>query len=208
MIRAAGISSQDRVLEIGCGTGEYARKIHELAGATVTGVDLSPKFIELASRQATSEKLSFHVGDVLRLPFSDGIFDVVCGNGIIHHIPEKKELFEEIQRVLAKDGRIVFLEPNLTNPLVFLIYKTRLRKFVDFDPLEMAFTGRTVDTWLKKFGLRQRRITPVDFVLPNTPAKLVSLNLWLSNLLERIPWVRGISQSLLIFARKREGGVV
>lgn len=95
-----------RLLEVGCGMGtdllQFAR-----GGAKVTGVDLTPRSIEI-SRQHLSvygEVGDFANADCERLPFADASFDVVYSNGVLHHTPDTATAVREIHRVLRHGGR-------------------------------------------------------------------------------------------------------
>jgi ubiquinone/menaquinone biosynthesis C-methylase UbiE len=94
-----------RVLDVGCGQGidvaRYAR-----AGANVTGVDLTPRHVELARRHAEALGLSPEIveGDAESLPFDDAVFDRVSSNGVLHHTPDMPAALREIRRVLVPGG--------------------------------------------------------------------------------------------------------
>src|SRR5258708_30383910 len=76
---AAGLVPSTRVLDLGCGIGGPARYLAATFGCMVTGVDLSPGFIEaanyLTARCGLSDRVTFQVGDALHLPFEDPAFD-------------------------------------------------------------------------------------------------------------------------------------
>jgi 2-polyprenyl-3-methyl-5-hydroxy-6-metoxy-1,4-benzoquinol methylase len=94
-----------RLLEIGCGMGtdllQFAR-----GGANVTGVDLTPRSIEI-SRQHFSlygVQGDFALADCETLPFTDESFDVVYSNGVLHHTPDTAGAIREVHRVLRPGG--------------------------------------------------------------------------------------------------------
>jgi SAM-dependent methyltransferase len=108
-----------RVLEYGCGTGsrsfELARR-----GAEVVGIDISPVGVAKAAERAVAEgleSLSFTVMDAANMTFPDGSFDMVIGEGILHHL-DLEQSFSEIARVLRPDGRAIFQEPLGHNPAI------------------------------------------------------------------------------------------
>jgi ubiquinone/menaquinone biosynthesis C-methylase UbiE len=100
----AGTAGLD-VLDVGCGQGidlaRYAR-----AGANVTGVDLTPRHVELARAHLAASGLPATVvqGDAERLPFDDDSFDRVSSNGVLHHTPDIEAALREIRRVLRPGG--------------------------------------------------------------------------------------------------------
>lgn len=106
-----------RVLEYGCGTGGHSLEIARLGGL-VTGIDISAVGIEMAAQKAAAEGLTgatYAVMDAENLEFPDGSFDVVIGEGILHHLNLERS-YREISRVLAPGGRAIFMEPLGHNP--------------------------------------------------------------------------------------------
>src|SRR5262249_34545218 len=101
------------VLDVGCGQGvdvvEYAR-----AGAHVTGIDLTPRHVELARQNLESLGLAAHIveGDAERLPFADESFDRVSSNGVLHHTPNIEAALRELWRVLKQCGEARILVYN------------------------------------------------------------------------------------------------
>jgi ubiquinone/menaquinone biosynthesis C-methylase UbiE len=98
------------VLEIGCGLGtdllQFAR-----AGAHVTGVDLTPRAVELTSRRFDVYGVEgrFQVEDAEELSFLDDTFDLVYSNGVLHHTPNTQKAVDEIRRVLKPGGRVIVM---------------------------------------------------------------------------------------------------
>ena len=99
-----------RALEIGAGTGFFALNLRQ-AGVLdeVYVTDISPGMVEAAKRNA--ERLGFTIegrtADAERLPYEDGMFDIVVGHAVIHHLPDVEQAFREMLRVLRPGGRVV-----------------------------------------------------------------------------------------------------
>src|SRR6266478_3719504 len=96
-----------RLLEIGCGMGtdllQFAR-----GGAKVTGVDLTPRSIEISRQhlKVYGERGDFAITDGEHLPFASESFDVVYSNGVLHHTPDTAGAVREIHRVLRPGGQV------------------------------------------------------------------------------------------------------
>jgi len=195
---------QVHVLELGCGTGELAAELAQLTNAAVTGVDLSPQFIAKAAAAHRIRGLQFMVADLTKPPpeLERRRYDYIVGNGILHH------LFHQLGPALtmAKEwlrpgGKIVFWEPNIANPYVYLIFSyPSLRKLARLEPDEMAFSGRYIKALLQRVGYHNVRVDPRDFLLPNIPAPLVGTVAKIGDVVERFPVVRLAAQSLFIRA--------
>ena len=107
-----------RVLELGCGDGENARKIASLGAAFVRGVDVSEKFVRRAKQHEVPGRLEFAVSDATQ-PFPDK-FDVIVGRSILHHIEYRSVVRRLYDENLSPGGLMVFMEPLGSNPLIRL----------------------------------------------------------------------------------------
>jgi ubiquinone/menaquinone biosynthesis C-methylase UbiE len=94
-----------RVLDVGCGQGIDVYR-YALAGAQATGIDLTPRHVELARAHLAAMELEAEIleGDAEELPFEDAAFDRVSSNGVLHHTPDMPAALREILRVLKPGG--------------------------------------------------------------------------------------------------------
>lgn len=91
-----------KILELGGGEGYLAKRINEI-GHDVTSIDLNPRFPQdFPVQKANAEKLDF----------SDESFDVVFSSHVVAHIADPKKVFDELKRVLKKDGIIIHIVPS------------------------------------------------------------------------------------------------
>ncbi len=200
--------SEDRqrvhILEIGCGLGEMAHQLVLLTGAQVTGVDLSPGFIGQAKNSYQHNGLEFIVSDLSReLPASDAArYDYIVGNGILHHLYHNLDSFlPALARWLKPDGCLIFWEPNLVNPYVWLIFSVPVfRRMANLEPDEMAFTSDFIRRKLMTAGFSNIRVCTRDFLLPNTPKCLVTAAITSGRWLERVPFLNRMAQSIFFVA--------
>jgi ubiquinone/menaquinone biosynthesis C-methylase UbiE len=201
IINIAGIKADWNLLEIGCGTGEYAGVISKKTGAKIIGNDINPDFIAAAVKNK-NENLDFIVGDATALDFNSQRFDLIYGNGILHHIVNRDKLFSGFAGLLKPDGKIAFIEPNIFNPAVMLIFSRFFKRFFHLDPDEAAFLRSRIRKELESAGFKNVLVKPIDFILPVTPKFLVKLNIVINNVFEKIPLVREMSQSIIIYAER------
>ena len=99
-----------RLLEIGFGTGTDLLQFAQ-GGALVTGVDLTPRSIEIVrSRFAIyDQRGEFLIGDGENLSFPDESFDVVYSFGVLHHTPDTARAIREVRRVLRPGGQAIVM---------------------------------------------------------------------------------------------------
>ena len=107
-----GVAVDERVLDVGCGSGVVTREIAKRVGARglAVGLDLSPALLvvarELAQEADLGDRIEFREGSVLQLPFPDSSFDVVLCVTVLSHVPGGEAAIPELARVLRPGGRI------------------------------------------------------------------------------------------------------
>ncbi|MFA5891467.1 MAG: class I SAM-dependent methyltransferase [Actinomycetota bacterium] len=119
LLARVGDTSGMRVLDCGCGAGELTIPI-AAGGSVVTAFDVSPESVRLMRERAARDGLRAPDGVVAsmeRLPFAPSTFDVAVGKSILHHV-EIGPAMDEVRRVLIHGGRGVFLENQVTNPVL------------------------------------------------------------------------------------------
>ena len=105
-----------KILDFGCGAG-WLSKILSSEGYDVTGIDVSASLIRSARESCSKD--SFIVGDCMKLPFDDGVFDWIVGSAILHHLDTDQALVE-CHRVASSGGILLLMEPNKLNPIAAL----------------------------------------------------------------------------------------
>jgi SAM-dependent methyltransferase len=97
-----------RVLDIGCGPGDYAAELLR-RGADVVAVDVTPRMVEI-TREKVGDRATVLRADVEQpLDFAaDGEFDVALAALMLDYIDDWRPLFRELSRVLKAEGRFVF----------------------------------------------------------------------------------------------------
>jgi len=107
----AALGSGADVLDLGSGSGmdAFVAGLHVTETGTVTGIDMTSAQVETANDLAADtgfHNLTFREGYIETLPFEDASFDAVISNGVINLSAEKREVFEEANRVLEPGGRL------------------------------------------------------------------------------------------------------
>jgi ubiquinone/menaquinone biosynthesis C-methylase UbiE len=99
----------ERCLDVGCGSGNLAELLAG-AGALVTGIDLSPRLVEVAREraQAGGYDIDYRVGDAERLDAEDAGFDKVVSSVAMIFAPDHDAAARELARVTRPGGRLAF----------------------------------------------------------------------------------------------------
>ena len=103
LIELLAPQKDEKVLDIGCGTGDLANELYE-HGINVIGIDYAESMVEQA--QQKYPHIRFEVGDITQLPYEDE-FDAILSNAVLHWIKSPKLALESIYQSLQSGGRFV-----------------------------------------------------------------------------------------------------
>jgi SAM-dependent methyltransferase len=100
---ASGVAAGDRVLDVGCGTGELLAHLHGL-GLHVAGADVAPAMVERARARAAGADV--RVARAEALPWLDETFDLVTAVNVLHIVDDPDVALAELVRVCAVGGHV------------------------------------------------------------------------------------------------------
>ena len=103
---------KDGILEISCGTGQFAEYLKELGFDKYHGVDFSEKAIELARKRVEKLKRRFHVANILEEAAYKYKKEVVIAMEVLEHIKDDHKVFEN----LPSGTVIIFSVPSFDDP--------------------------------------------------------------------------------------------
>lgn len=142
-----------RVLDFGCGHGQYAIRFATL-GHQVSACDRSSGQVAMAGKKAKEAgvKIDFHALESSALPFASNEFDLIYAINVFHHITDPKvvlHIVSEMQRVLKPGGMFILHDVNVRNPLFrfYMTYVFPLLKSID-DGTEVWLSPRQLKTEL------------------------------------------------------------
>jgi len=161
LVKKLNISSRNKVLDVGCGTGRLALKLADKVDHVI-GIDPSPQRVEIARRKLTKlnpKNVTFELGssdDIGR--YGEDVFDVVYMNAVFHWINDKEEALNNIYRALKPGGKLGIYTRDKDNPFkVKIIAKEVLRRAGIIDEgVDSSAPVNTVelDSLLRKSGFR------------------------------------------------------
>lgn len=186
MIRtAAGQYLQGRVLEDGCGVGQYLARL-EQDGARVAGLEYELE----RCREAYQKSSRVVCGAGEQLPFPENTFDLVLSHEVLEHVHNDRQAVEEIVRVLKTNGRLIVFVPNRGYPFethgIYWRgqYRFGNRLFVNYLPRK----------WRNKLAPHVRVYSrhDLDTLFGKLPVKVVQRTIIFGgydNIIARMPWL-------------------
>ena len=141
--------SPRRVLDVGCGCGFHDMLMAEKPGVdAVTGIDYSPKSIEMAARFYAHPKVSRRVEDIATMPKSEE-YDLVASFQVIEHLTDPTQFLRNCARQVRHGGWVAAVTPNrlrLSNRVRLLVGgRAQLgdpQHFREYVPAEIIEVGR------------------------------------------------------------------
>jgi len=112
LVEALAPQATDRLLDVGCGSGQFAVAVAPLV-ARVVGVDLTPAMLDRARAQQAAAgvaNVEWLQADSVALPLADDAFDIVTSRSMLHHAADPAATLAEMRRVCAAGGRIAVLD--------------------------------------------------------------------------------------------------
>jgi SAM-dependent methyltransferase len=161
-----------RVLDAGCGPGVYAQEL--LArGARVTAGDIAQRMVELARERLGTRAEVMTLDLSVRLPFGDGLFDMVNAPLCLDYIRDWDHVFAEFARVLKPGGQVVMSAGHPGHDAEYFM----TGRYFEVEPVQAVWGG-----FGEKFVMNCYRRPLADFV--NAPLRA---GLVLEQLLEPLP---------------------
>jgi ubiquinone/menaquinone biosynthesis C-methylase UbiE len=136
VVAASKVNKNDKVLDIGCGTGLLSLKFLKKTSCFVTGVDSSPEMLSIIKNKikklGIEENVSCRLEDAENLTFFDESFDVVASTVTLHHVKNKYPTIRKIHSMLKPGGRFVLgdLDMDTTGKLTDLRRLSRILNYL------------------------------------------------------------------------------
>jgi len=195
-------NNKKNVLEIGCGTGLFTKELAKTDNKIIA-IDISRELIEKAQKKLLGlDNVLFKIENAYNTSFENNYFDFIVGSSALHHL-EVDAALKEFFRLLKPGGQLMFTEPNMLNPQIFLQKNIPfLKKLAGDSPDETAFLKRPLVKKMSSSGFTDIIINPFDFLHPAIPKPLIPLFEKMSFVFERLTILKEIAGSLLITAKK------
>lgn len=104
-----------RVLDIGCGMGQFVAHCAQQGALKVIGADISNKMIEYAKQNNKDENTEFICSAIEDLQFESQSFDLIVSSLVLHYVKDYREVVSNIHRWLHTEGIFIF---SIEHPMV------------------------------------------------------------------------------------------
>jgi ubiquinone/menaquinone biosynthesis C-methylase UbiE len=115
---ARDLPEGSRVLEVAPGPGYFAIEMAKFRKYSVTGLDISKTFIEIARKNAAQAGTTadFRLGNASSMPFGDASFDLIVCRAAFKNFSEPVKALSEMRRVLSSSGRALIIDLRRDTP--------------------------------------------------------------------------------------------
>lgn len=112
LVEWAEISSEAAILDVACGTGEFAKLLlAKNPQQPITGIDISESMLEIAKDKLQAySNVNLHNTSVTSLPFADESFDIVICASAFHYFESPQLALSQMKRVLKPQGKLIILD--------------------------------------------------------------------------------------------------
>ena len=139
LVEQMELDPRQHVLDVGCGIGGAARFIASKVGCRVTGIDLTPEYVEVARelsrRTNLQDRVGFEIASALSMPLKDQSFDAAITFHVAMNIKDRAALYREIGRVLMPGARFCVYDV-MKGPVAGLEYPVPWAESADTSHLE------------------------------------------------------------------------
>ncbi len=165
------LKPNQRVLEVGCGTGVFLPLLARAVGpgGHVVGIDHAPDFVDQARQRVVNlglaDVVAVEQADIYRLPFPDASFDAAHCERVLMHLDDPTAALREMRRVVVPGGRIVAAETDWRGARLDHPDSDGLNLLLDrwMTGTRNPLMGLELNRRFAEAGLIQRVVTPVTF---------------------------------------------
>ena len=121
--------NEQKILYVGIGTGADLELI-DFANYDITAIDFSPDMLAIAKSKFKHSAINFLEMDAQKLIFEDDTFDYIVASLILSVVPDENKCFQEMIRVLKKDGKILIFDKFALKNQKSTLLKKLFRPFI------------------------------------------------------------------------------
>jgi len=163
VVKLSNIKKDQKVLDIGCGTGLLSLKFLEKAECFITGIDRSPEMLTIFTgkikKRGLSERINCKLEDAKILKFNRNSFDVVASKVTLHHLKNKYPTIKKIHDIIKPKGRFVLgdIDIDTTGDIADPKRLLRLLEWLN-EEFVLALTQGGIETFSRMYDNAKKHI--------------------------------------------------
>jgi len=179
--RIAGLKKGSIVLDLGCGTGNYAIELKKKTSAEVYGLDPSAGMIKVSRSKELGKAINWYVSVAESLPFASEFFDCIFASQVWHHIQDKQKAADECHRVLKRGSPLIvrtISHEQLMKRMVFKFFPEILSSQLEVYPTTKEFRecfGKAGFSSVEIHPYQLKRHIPPEFFIEIAKKKICSM---------------------------------
>lgn len=148
-------NNYDIILDLGCGAGFISNEVAKHNNKSkIVAIDKSYVAINKAKRMFENSKISFLEGDMCQIPLEDNSVNLVLCIGSIEHVKDTDKVFNEISRVIRRDGKLIIMSSNKKS---FMYIDRKIKEFLGIWKYgyQKNWKGNELVEEIQKYGIRK-----------------------------------------------------
>lgn len=147
------LNLEDKVLDVGCGTGTVLKRLNDMCPIKGFGIDIEEKMIE--QTKSKLPQMDIQKCDCSNTPFENGLFDSVIACMTFHHFYDQMAFAKEMARVLKRGGKLYIVDPKLPGFLRKIVNKILINhriagKFNTYQEVSSIFNPCGLVIWKER----------------------------------------------------------
>lgn len=203
IIKEADISEKNRLIDIGCGSGEYLKILEKKGMPSLYGTDFSTAMT--ISAKKNTKTANYAVCDLEYCAYKSNSFDAIITISVLQYISSYADTFRELGRILKPGGTLAIKVINLKGQnlknLIIRHDRYDFRGQPKNESLDLRL--KTIKIALEKSGFAVEKTKTMGFVYSSCPEPLLPLNILIQSVLEKTP-LCVCARDLVIIARKKK----
>src|SRR5690349_12922370 len=110
LMKEYNVSTEQSILEIGCGWGELINELNAKGFSHTSGFDISDEAVAHCQSRGLRNIVKM---DVTKMKYEDNSFDLIIASDVLEHVENEQQALKEIHRILKEDGLFIIMVPAL-----------------------------------------------------------------------------------------------
>lgn len=201
IVREAGLTNSDYILDAGCGSGEHLVLLEDMGFKNLYGFDISEEMVRIACMRCQHAEIE--KGDIENLDYPPDFFDAVIAVTVLMFPTKPIKGLIEIRKVLKKGGKLIIVNPNLKGGEIknLIARKGKINTYSQPWNRDFKWSIKETKKLVEESGYKILYAKCYGFILSKCPENLLQLNILLDKVLEKT-FLSNFGKEVMIIAEK------